>query len=1310
MSESCIAFPYIDNKPSKLYKDMLEHTDREFTNYVYARYLTSGVAADMDAAGYKRDSLGQHNYKDVYEFLDGKEIRLEQNRNVVTDGVELGTRTTFGDFVNFENAEDAYSKAIYYNSKHLGRVAFVVQHGEFYNVIIEDINVSNQSKRAEVESQMKGWEYLKQELANKNIDLSELAKVSGGALNPLNISHFFDTLDLYSRASLSTLGINDIKIYLTLNKHLPKVQALMNRGWGTLDEIAQKCYDIINGTEATTTLKNFVLDTISIAKSSFPIDIKEIKQSIKKIYEDYLNEDPNKYNALDETIKQLNDNFDIYTHNIDASAKKLKTFRDVVARSIVNLERQIRKLESRSGLTDAVIELDEMKSVLINELQQQQYYHGLLNYLSKANEHTKRIKHIIKKAEEANYTTKLEKIRNISDALVKVRNLRDSYYDVITILTNASSLALHENISKNDIENLQNLASQIKTDFDVLFGDSNMNKENTISRLEQQCVLDLLVEYLGEDVVARMDGAKITEFLTKDNGITDMLYSMGKNSNDILAMAGTIIRDAQTARDADLTTMSYRIRKITKELYDSGSNSEFIYDSKGRIITINDKNKCIDWDAYYKAKSKFKHSLFSQNINGIDAKIALDAWEKENTEEQIVDHKTGRTERIPIDKYTFKEEDNPFNKWTDAQKKYYKEALAIKGELGSLLPHYAQKQYLAPQLRKEWLDVAGDMIKGKVSLAKGSKILLDKIKHFVKVSNDESEYASNVTFTNYDDTIQKEVPVFYMAPVELGNEDLLKDFSSALQSFASTALNFNAMNEIESTIETIRGVAESLVVVKTQDESPKFDTVTIGSKFKGFWSKTKDLSVKIITKKSKETKVYEMLNSYIDYHLYNQKMKGGKKLNKFVNSFIKTNSILRLSANVTGAAMNVVAGDIQMIIESTGGRYYNPIDLIKAHTRLFGKGVKSPGVMLDVINGTKSNFDVLLCEYFDAYNEEFESKSNERYYKSPIRRLYGKINPMMMYSGGEAMIRSVNMYAMLYHEKVKINGKKTSLINAFKKSDTENGFAKLELVDNVTDLNGNPITLDGEYLKKFKKKIKGVAEDCFGSMNVEDKGLINQHFMGRLAMNFRQWMVGHYSRRFRTQHWDYQKEEYVRGYYVEAFNMLRHMLKGYSNYKLEYEALSPQMKEEVKASYRKVFFEHLLLAALFCGNMFGGDVDDDDDALDRWLILLMKRSLSEVSAATPIGLIPSGWQILDSPIPATSTMKGFLYPITGLFEDLYGYNSETGKLELETYKTGRHKNKSKYWTKLKYSLFPPYKQIDYLMHIEEENNLFTPYR
>lgn len=39
-------------------------------------------------------------------------------------------------------------------------------------------------------------------------------------------------------------------------------------------------------------------------------------------------------------------------------------------------------------------------------------------------------------------------------------------------------------------------------------------------------------------------------------------------------------------------------------------------------------------------------------------------------------------------------------------------------------------------------------------------------------------------------------------------------------------------------------------------------------------------------------------------------------------------------------------------------------------------------------------------------------------------------------------------------------------------------------------------------------------------MNKEDKGILHQWMLGKMTMNFRQWMVEHYSRRFRGLHWD----------------------------------------------------------------------------------------------------------------------------------------------------------------------------------------------
>ena len=53
---SCILWPEVNGKPSKLYKDMLKHTnDRPLTNLLYAAYEANpSVAQKIDAINAKK--------------------------------------------------------------------------------------------------------------------------------------------------------------------------------------------------------------------------------------------------------------------------------------------------------------------------------------------------------------------------------------------------------------------------------------------------------------------------------------------------------------------------------------------------------------------------------------------------------------------------------------------------------------------------------------------------------------------------------------------------------------------------------------------------------------------------------------------------------------------------------------------------------------------------------------------------------------------------------------------------------------------------------------------------------------------------------------------------------------------------------------------------------------------------------------------------------------------------------------------------------------------------------------------------------
>jgi len=130
------------------------------------------------------------------------------------------------------------------------------------------------------------------------------------------------------------------------------------------------------------------------------------------------------------------------------------------------------------------------------------------------------------------------------------------------------------------------------------------------------------------------------------------------------------------------------------------------------------------------------------------------------------------------------------------------------------------------------------------------------------------------------------------------------------------------------------------------------------------------------------------------------------------------------------------------------------------------------------------------------------------------------------------------MYAVLHHTKVLLGGKEINMYDAFKLTDKQDGNRKLVIKQGVTDLDGNAI--DNDFIDKLRNRIKYVNQTTHGAMNQEDKGIISQYILGRAVMNFRQWMIEHYSRRYRKRHWDYTLKEEREGFYRSVYEWLKH--------------------------------------------------------------------------------------------------------------------------------------------------------------------------
>ena len=90
-----------------------------------------------------------------------------------------------------------------------------------------------------------------------------------------------------------------------------------------------------------------------------------------------------------------------------------------------------------------------------------------------------------------------------------------------------------------------------------------------------------------------------------------------------------------------------------------------------------------------------------------------------------------------------------------------------------------------------------------------------------------------------------------------------------------------------------------------------------------------------------------------------------------------------------------------------------------------------------------------------------------------------------------------------------------------------------------------------------------------------------------------------------------------------------------------------------------------------------------------------KRSLQEVGSATPIGTVVTLPSMINSPIPATNTLSGWLYPFVGL-----------GDIN-KTIQRGPYEGKNKYVINTARNTLPFWKSIDQLYRMDEDESIYA---
>lgn len=1279
--KSCILYPEVNGEPSKLYKEFLEKAKlkRPLTNYLYAAYITSDMADKMDNAGYQRNNQGQHSAKDILSFIDFAKIQNEMG-NLTQSELQLGAVDSSGKRVDYAKAKEALDKADNFNDNHTGLVATVVRHGDVYNIIVNEKNSYTNTYPVSVKQKLKVWDVYKQAFNNIGVDIDNFPPELNDIVTANN-PQLVQSLMNFRYLRLSDIYKNDALLLFGVNENLPQVKRLVNE-FGSLDNAAQFVDDVNRGNrQPTPRQKVLVINAINESKKFKGLDLDALKTQVDNMTQNVLSSSPEE--AIRDTLHKLNKKYKIGINEIHKINSKVNSLSEAATEALFTMERQVRQLEKEKGNNVEGKRIEGIVNKLLKEIDSKRYYLGITQFLGEAGKQVAEVDNLLKSAQQTG--TALDQIFDRARILKKIDDVRTMYYDLVSALAN-ENLTIDESISQSDIDSIRKSARSLKEFFD--------KRKKLIDDLTEGTMLSLMESIVGDTTPDGQAMINAVRMAASDSSIVNYLYSIGRASNPIIAAMGSVIRNAQDNRNSIINDMSLRIKRATNKLYKSGSDSEFMYESDGEHI-ISD----IDWDLYGKARKAEIKRLSKQGLRGFDLKQAIEDWENDNTEDRVVDHTNGRTERVPNQNYR-----KDFPQLTDAQQEYYDEMMQLKGEIGSLLPAYAQKQYLAPQLRRKMTDALAHA----KNIKDVWKAVRNKAADVLTVREDDQNYAANgiidgdeynITESDFDNTRLKQIPIFFVNKLK-DSDELLKNFSTGLQALAGTAINYDAMNSIVDVVEFIGNFVKGQPARAEQKEVDLIENASVRV-------------MKDLRKEGRNSNTENIIDSFINQFVYGKYRddSGGKTLNKFIDSLVRYTSFKGLATNVKGAFANYIMGEFQMMIEAGAGEFYNFNDYAWAHSKLFGSAGVT-GEMWDLLNETRNSKSSLLADMFDPEQENFDSKSHMQYHKSMFRKLMAHDLSFVGYGSGEYLIHYVNMYSVLHHQKVKLNGKVIPLYDAFETTKKQDGVAELRLRQGVTRLDGRAVTQ--EYIDGVRKKVRYVNQTCHGAMNTEDKGLIYQKWYGRLAMNFRQWMVEHYSRRFRGLHYDALLGENREGYYVSLYKLFENDKSEEAREQGErLKALGYWMKDLVTFNWRcrtnwhnmtdmqrynckRAMMEALMLIGCYGLSFALGDPDEHKKEFwRRWWIYQTRRMIMDTEAAMPVPqMFYQFIGIMQSPFGGISTLNSLLYILYG-FPDAF-----------ETIKSGDHKGENKYLRNvIRYDL-PFFKDMEQMRNMSTDDSIF----
>ena len=780
-----------------------------------------------------------------------------------------------------------------------------------------------------------------------------------------------------------------------------------------------------------------------------------------------------------------------------------------------------------------------------------------------------------------------------------------------------------------------------------------------------------------------------------------LLSSLGESTNPIASMVHRIVTLQQSKRNRRIMDIVSRIENASKKLTDKGYSTDFIYQRDEDGIPTGWLIGPYDMKAFYDDREAYKKTLEENPaLTREDVSRKMYWWDKNNTKSILVDEETGRKEDVPKNpKYA----SNAYDNLDDVQKAYYDELMAYKAQLESMLPGIYRSLYRAPQMRNDLAETFDPM-----KPVESAKLIWSSMKESFIRREDEQDFGEEAVYRDdngvkhilldFDGEPIRKVPIYFANMIH-DKRRLNTDFTRAMNAYASMCVNYDEMSKITDMLEMIASY------VKEQYETPH----TSGNKeVQGRVSLFGRVFTKPYLYGKGGSNLYKAIRSFIDANVYGKTMNdlGETRLdNPFSNeegesktyvidhntlfkSFMAYGSIAKLGVNLFSGLSNVTMGETQMYLEATAGEFFGLKDLAVAKKNYLKD---LPKYLENMEKRQKSDKMSLLMTLFNMDEDAFRKVQERKYNNNFIRRVLGDASWFFLQTAGEHKLHVTGGYAMLYNTKLyDKSGKEVSnMYDALEVVKTDTGYTirikpdmyikydeKGALTRNLDasgaiEKNGEKyIKLDndsanlGQFFDNMSTYINRVNAGLHGGYAQTEKGAAHMSAVGKLLMQFRQWMPGHYNRRFAKNYYDPATNTYRAGFYRTAATVLLNIAKDAKRGKFNLVTTWNNLDKVEKANMLRAFTELRMFVYMMIGTMLGfGEPRKEDGYWGQKLFAYQfNRLKTEIGASFPINVdfLNNAMTIIQTPAAAIESLQDIIniVNVSNMFDEI-----ESGRYE-----------------------------------------------